>query len=200
MSESLIVLAPLWLEAHALRHARLGVPIVRTGMGPERARRAAREVAARFPRAGAIAVAGVCGALDARLAPGDVVVASELRGAGAPRPLESAKPLARALEARGIRVHVGPVLSTERLTVRAERPVLAATGALAVDMESAWLAPLADAHPFAVLRVVSDGPGHELWSPRLLVNGVRALRALYQSAPALSAWAENLNSLVGGQP
>ena len=200
MSESLVVLAPLWLEAHALRHARLGVPILRTGMGRERAERAAREVAARFPRACAVAVAGVCGALDRRLVPGDVVVASELRGAGSPRTLESAKPLARALETHGIRVHVGPVLSTERLTRRAERPALAATGALAVDMESAWLAALADGRPFAVLRVVSDGPGHELFRPSILVHGVRALRALYAAAPALCAWAQNWNSLTGGNP
>jgi len=192
VSEPLAVLAPLWLEALAVRRARTGAEVVRTGLGPARARRAARDLAARFPRGTAFAVAGVCGALDARLVPGDVVVASELRGDGAPRALESAKPLARALEARGVRVHVGPLLSTERLTGRAERPRLAATGALAVDMESYWLAALADEHRFAVLRVVSDGPGHELFSARILAQGVRALRALTAAAPALALWADSL--------
>jgi len=190
--DALVVLAPLWFEARALRPALPRAALLRTGMGAARARRAAAGVAQRFPRARAIAVAGVCGALDARLAPGDVVVASELRGAGAPRTLESAKPLARALEARGTRVHLGPIVSIDHLARRSERTALAASGALAVDMESAWLASLADAHRFAVLRVVSDGPGHELLSARVFAHGIRALRALRAAAPALATWADSL--------
>ena len=192
MNAPLVVLAPLWFEARALRPALPNAAIVRTGMGAAKSRRAAEDVARRLPGAAAIAVAGVCGALDARLVPGDVVVASELRGAGAPLTLESAKPLARALEARGTRVHLGPILSIERLARRSERPALAASGALAVDMESAWLAALADSHRFAVLRVVSDGPGHELFSARVFAHGIRALRALRAAAPALSTWADSL--------
>jgi 4-hydroxy-3-methylbut-2-enyl diphosphate reductase len=192
VSAGLVVLAPLWFEARALRPALPGAAVVRTGMGRARSLRAADDVAKRFPQARAIAVAGVCGALDARLAPGDVVVASELRGAGAPRTLESAKPLARALEARGIAVQLTPILSVERLGGRSERPALAATGTLAVDMESAWLASLADSHRFAVLRVVSDGPGHELFSARVFAHGIRALRALRAAAPALATWADSL--------
>ena len=193
MSAPLLVLAPLWFEARALRPALPGAAIARTGMGRARSLRAVEDVAKRFPRARAIAVAGVCGALDARLAPGDVVVASELRGAGSPRTLESAKPLARALEARGVAVQLAPILSVERLSGRSERPALAATGALAVDMESAWLASLADSHRFAVLRVVSDGPGHELFSARVFAHGIRALRALRAAAPALATWADSLD-------
>jgi hypothetical protein len=41
-----------------------------------------------------------------------------------------------------------------------------------------------------VLRVVSDGPGHELFRPSILVNGFRALRALRAAAPALITWAQ----------
>jgi 4-hydroxy-3-methylbut-2-enyl diphosphate reductase len=189
--ESLLVLAPLWLEARAIRPALPGATVLRCGLGPARARRAAERLAGRTPAPRAIAVAGVCGALDPRLVPGDLVVASELRGAGAPRALESAKPLARALEARGARVHIGPMLSLDHLVRRAERESLAATGAIAVDMESAWLAALADELPFAVLRVVSDGPDHELFGARVLANGVRALRALRAAAPALATWADS---------
>ena len=191
-AQSLVVLAPLWLEARALRPALPGATVLRSGIGPARARRAAQDVAQRVPAPRAVAVAGVCGSLDPRLAPGDVVIASELRGAGAPRTLESAKPLARALEARGIAVHLGPILSLDHVGRRAERESLAATGALAVDMESAWLAALADELPFAVLRVVSDGPGHELFSTRVFANGIRALRALRAAAPALATWADSL--------
>jgi 4-hydroxy-3-methylbut-2-enyl diphosphate reductase len=192
--QSLVVLAPLWIEARALRPGLSGSTLVRCGTGPERAQRAAQELAARRPTPRAIAVAGVCASLDARFVPGDVIVASEIRGAGASRPLESAKPLARALESCGIGVHLGPILSLDHLLRRAERESLAATGAIAVDMESAWLASLADQFPFAVLRVVSDGPGHELMSPRIVANGLRALRALRAAAPSLAIWAQTLEA------
>ncbi|MFI5315006.1 MAG: 1-hydroxy-2-methyl-2-butenyl 4-diphosphate reductase [Myxococcota bacterium] len=194
--ESLCVLAPLWIEARALRPALRGVEVAHFGMGARCARSAAEIITQRRPAPGAVAVAGVCGSLHARFAPGDVVVATELRGAGKPRPLESAKPLARALEARGIPVALGPIHSLDHLARRAERESLAAAGALAVDMESAWLGELADSLPFAVLRVVSDGPGHALFSPRIFANGIRALRALRAAAPALERWATT-HSLEG---
>src|SRR5262249_29051951 len=164
--------------------------LVRTGMGRARSERAAGELSGHG--ADAIAVAGVCGSLDPRLVPGDVVVGSELRGAGAPRLLESAKPLARALEARGFAVHIGPIHSQDHLANARERAALASSGAIAVDMESAWLAALADSVPFAVLRVVSDGPGHSLFSPRIVPDGIRALRVLRSVAPALADWATHL--------
>jgi 4-hydroxy-3-methylbut-2-en-1-yl diphosphate reductase len=56
-------------------------------------------------------------------------------------------------------------------------------------MESFWLAPLANECAFAVLRVVSDGPGHELLRPGVVVHGARALRRLRAAAPALAEWA-----------
>jgi 4-hydroxy-3-methylbut-2-enyl diphosphate reductase len=192
MSRDLLVLAPLRIEALALRGALPGAAVLRTGMGRARSERAAAGLARAHPRPRAAAVAGVCGSLDARLVPGDVIVASELRGAGAPRLLESAKPLARALEARGFAVHIGPIHSADHLVPARERAELVASGALAVDMESAWLASLADAIPFAVLRVVSDGPGHGLFSPRIVPNGIRALRKLRAAAPALADWATHL--------
>ena len=58
----------------------------------------------------------------------------------------------------------------------AERAVLAAEGALAVDMESAWLAPAAAGRPFAVVRVVLDTPASELHRPlATLVRGRHGL-------------------------
>jgi len=188
--EALIAVTPLWIEAWALGPALPGVRIVRSGMGPEKAQSAARALASE-PAPGALAVAGVCGALDPRLVPGDVVVASELRGNGAPILLDSAKPLARALEARGIRVHVGPIVSIAKLAEGRDRAALGATGAIAADMESAWLAPLSARSAFAVLRVVSDGPRHPLYSPSIVVNGIRALRALRAAAPSLVTWSQS---------
>jgi 4-hydroxy-3-methylbut-2-en-1-yl diphosphate reductase len=191
VSRSLAVLTPLWLEARAVRPALPGAEIVRCGVGPKRAQACARALAGRVTPDSMLAVAGVCGSLDARYVPGDVIVATELRGNGAPRLLESAKPLARALEALGAHVHLGPILSVDHGVRAAERESLRATGAIAVDMESAWLAELGEPIPFAVLRVVSDSPGQELFSPRIVVNGLRALRSLRAAAPALAVWARN---------
>jgi 4-hydroxy-3-methylbut-2-en-1-yl diphosphate reductase len=191
VSPLLSVFTPLRLEAWAVRGGLPGAEVVRCGMGRKRAEAAAHAFAARPVQPHAVAVAGVCGSLDARFVPGDVIVASELRGAGAPRLLDSAKPLARALEALGVAVHIGPIASVDHLVGSREREALREAGALAVDMESAWLAPEADSLPFAVLRVVSDGPGHPLFSPRIVPNGIRALRTLRAVAPALAAWAQD---------
>jgi 4-hydroxy-3-methylbut-2-enyl diphosphate reductase len=186
---SLLVLAPLRLEARAVRE-RLGAgaAVHRTGMGPRRARTAAAD-AARLPT-DAVAVAGFCGALDPALRPGDVVVASELRGpGGAIRACPNASLLAAALRRRGLRVHEGPIVSTTRLVRGAGRARLHATGAIAVDMESAWLAAAAGERPFAVVRAVLDTPARELANPVALARSTAsAFRALAAAAEVLGAW------------
>ena len=115
-------------------------------------------------------VAGVGGGLSPDLAAGELVVASEVRGGGTVAESPSAPLLAGALRRLGLPVRVGPVLSSPRV-------VKGLPGALAADMESAWLAPDGD-DPFAVVRAVVDTPGHPLWSLGTPVRGVRALRAL----------------------
>jgi 4-hydroxy-3-methylbut-2-enyl diphosphate reductase len=192
----LLVVAPLRFEAHAVRGGLPGAWVERSGMGPRRARRTARRLADCGARA--VAVAGVCGALVPELAPGDVVVASELQAPGLRVALESAPALARALLARGVRAHVGPIVGVERLLRGYERERLRQDGAVAVDMESAWLAPLAAGRAFAVLRVVSDGPGHELFSPLGPWYGWQALRALRAAAPALASWFEAVRAPAAG--
>ena len=88
-------------------------------------------------------------------------------------------------------MHVGPILCLERLADGRDRAALAATGAIAVDMESAWLAPLRARSSFAVLRVVSDGPGHELFRPshRRRTDFARCAH-FAPRAPALITWAQ----------
>jgi len=71
----------------------------------------------------------------------------------------------------------------------AERDRVRDGGAVAVDMESAWLAEGARGRPLAVLRTVLDGPGREFLRPSLLTDGLRALGALEAAVPALEAWA-----------
>ena len=189
---SLVVAAPLRVEVLALRRGAAGLRVVRTGMGPARARRAARTLAA--DTAAALAIAGVCGALDASLAPGDVFVADALLAPdGSLVRRVDAAPLCAALASRGIEAHVGSLIGVERLVRGYDRAALLAHGARAVDMESAWLAEGAGDRPLAVLRVVSDGPGHELWSPGIVKNGLVALRALRDAAPALADWARDVS-------
>jgi 4-hydroxy-3-methylbut-2-enyl diphosphate reductase len=184
----LVVATALRLEALAVRSALPRARVVRTGMGPRRAGAAAGRLASGTPAA-ALAIAGLCAGLDPRLRPGDVVVASELRGPHGVLALPSARPLLEALARRGLRARLGPLVSVDHLVRGDERARLHAQGAIAADMESAFLAAAAGgALPLAVLRVVVDTPGRELARPATLLNGLRALRALRRAAPALDDW------------
>ena len=60
--------------------------------------------------------------------------------------------------------------------------------ALAVDTESAWLAPEDGATPFAVVRAVVDTPDHPLLRPGTVTRGIAALAALRRAAPVIAAW------------
>jgi 4-hydroxy-3-methylbut-2-enyl diphosphate reductase len=188
MTHGLLVLAPLRIEALAARRA--GGKVMRTGMGPDRSMAAARVAGARPARA--VAVLGFCGALDPDLEPGDLVVADELRGANGPFPCDSAAAVATALETAGLRARRGPLVSVRKMAHGSRRAELAADGSIAVDMESAWLAPAAAGRPFAALRAVVDTPSHELLRPRTVVSGITAYRALGRAAGALEAWMESL--------
>jgi 4-hydroxy-3-methylbut-2-enyl diphosphate reductase len=69
----------------------------------------------------------------------------------------------------------------------AERAALAATGALAVDTESAALAAAAGGLPVLVVRAVSDTPSRPLRSTSVVHSGLSALRSLRVAAPVLAA-------------
>jgi 4-hydroxy-3-methylbut-2-enyl diphosphate reductase len=99
----------------------------------------------------------------------------------------AAPAVARLLHGRGFRVHIGPLLSTERLTKPAERRALP-VNTLAVDMESAWLAEGAGERPLAVVRVVADGADRALIDPRMLIDGPRALATLWRVSDVLVEW------------
>ncbi len=158
------VLAPLWIEAWAVHGQRVGMGARETPRGD-----------------GPVVIAGVCGALDPSLRPGDLVVASELRGDG--EPVSCAADLAAALGAR-----VGPIVSLDHVASRAEKLALRETGALAVDMESYWLARSAGDRPVAVVRAVVDRADRRPLDPRTIPAGIRALRALRRAAPHLGQW------------
>jgi 4-hydroxy-3-methylbut-2-enyl diphosphate reductase len=186
--KSLLIAAPLRIEARALRRGARNAHVVRTGMGPERARRAVAGL--RGHPAERVVVAGFCGALEESLEPGQVVVASELRGM-ARQVLEVPPGLVEALEGQGLDVCVAPLACVPRVARGGDRLVLRAGGARAVDMESAWLAPCAVGRPFAVVRVVLDGPRHELLRPAFARNLLRAARCLRSVGRALDLWAQS---------
>jgi 4-hydroxy-3-methylbut-2-en-1-yl diphosphate reductase len=179
---TLLVLAPMAIEEAALR---TDGRVLRTGMGPERARIAAARALA--IEANNVAIAGLCGGVDPTLRPGDVVCANELRREGETTvEVPGADELAETARRHGLRTHVGALVSADRILTPAERAQLG--GALAVDMESAWLAESAGGRPLAVLRVVVDGAGRRLADPRIAVDGVRALRSLRRCSAVLSEW------------
>jgi 4-hydroxy-3-methylbut-2-en-1-yl diphosphate reductase len=156
-----VIGTPMAIERRAVPGA------VRVGMG----RRAA------LPAGDAFLIAGVAGGVDPSVRPGDVVVA----------PDPSAPLLAGALRRLGLTVHVGPIHTSDHLVTGAGRERLA--GSLAVDMETDRLRAAAGDRPFAAVRVVTDTAGAGLWSPGLLIRGVRALSTLRTAAPALRQWA-----------
>jgi 4-hydroxy-3-methylbut-2-enyl diphosphate reductase len=182
-----VVCTPLRVERAALG-GRLGaVEVLRTGPGPRRSTAAAARIGASAPRP--VLVAGVAGALDPRLRPGDLVVADEVWcEAGEPVPVPTAGPLAAALRRLGLRVHVGPVVSSPVVVDGPRRAGLAASGALAVDMESAWLAAAAAGGPFAVVRAVVDTAEAPLYRLGTAGRGLAALRSLRCAGPALQEW------------
>jgi 4-hydroxy-3-methylbut-2-enyl diphosphate reductase len=190
-SGGLLLIAPMALEARAIAGAAPQVEIARSGVGPRRARRAAAALAHR--PAAAVAVAGFAGALADGLKPGQLVVASELLGASGAvlARCDGAGLIGGVLARAGLEVRVGPIVSVRApVAGAARRRALARTGALAVDMESAWLAAAAAGRPFAVVRAVLDTPTRELWSPAALLGGARAAsRSLRAAAAALAVWA-----------
>lgn len=161
--------------------------VVETGVGPERAERAA----AAAPPSDAFVVCGCAGALVPGLRAGEVVVAEAvvpLDGAGrAGTPLPAHAGAVAAWGARhGMALRVGPIASSAAVlgTLEAKRAA-GASGALVVEMESAPLAAAAAARriPFVGLRVVLDEMGEALPLPPGEPHPARLARAL-----ALRPW------------
>jgi 4-hydroxy-3-methylbut-2-enyl diphosphate reductase len=192
MSE-LLLAAPLRVEAALISSAARGALVQKTGMGPEKARAAAGELGARAARA--MLVLGFCGGLDEASVPGEVIVAEEVYAAAdeghteLPIRCELASPLVTRLTGLGLKVRVGRLVCVSRLALGERRAELHAGGAIAVDMESVWLAAGAGERPFGVVRVVLDSPSHELLRPQAVGGALRAALALRKVAGALHDWA-----------
>jgi 4-hydroxy-3-methylbut-2-enyl diphosphate reductase len=188
----LLVAAPMRIEAALISSAARGARVRKTGMGPARSKVAAEALAGE--QADALLVLGFCGGLDDGSVPGEVIVADELYAAGDEGHLEEPVLCARAgelltmLAGRGMKLRPGRIACVSRLALGERRRELHAQGAIAVDMESVWLAAGAGARPFGVVRVVLDSPSHELLRPQAAAGAVRAARALRNVASSLDEW------------
>jgi 4-hydroxy-3-methylbut-2-en-1-yl diphosphate reductase len=191
----LCVLTALRFEASAARAGTTAATIRHTGMGMARATRAGRDLAAEMELDQPIAVVGLCGGLDRGLQPGDIVVADELRfGDGRPSiHLPSSALITGELARAQLPVQCAPIVSTERIVTGEARASLAANGARAVDMESAFLLAellaASPSRPVAVVRVVVDAPDYELRSWRTPAIAWRARRRITEIMPVLERWA-----------
>jgi nucleoside phosphorylase len=195
-ASQLLVAAPLRIEAALISSASTWPLVRKTGMGPRRSRAATDALAG--AGGAAMLVLGFCGGLDAGSVPGEVIVADEVYAADdeghAPERVscELTGQLVKRLAGRGMKVRTGQLVCVSRLARGPRRAQLHAGGAIAVDMESVWLAPGAQGRPFGVVRVVLDSPEHELLRLRAGVGALRAAFALRRVAGALHGWTPEL--------
>ncbi|MFB6768521.1 1-hydroxy-2-methyl-2-butenyl 4-diphosphate reductase [Streptomyces sp. NPDC056337] len=202
-SSPLLIACALGIEHLALRTGDRGgaggpVTVLRTGMGHRAAERSVARVLA-DPALGSAAVlaTGFCAGLAPGMHPGDLVVAEETRD---PRSTVACvgtdrlvKELARAVPGRT--VHTGPLTGSDHVVRGPERADLLATGAIAVDMESAATllsAVRAGERPVAAVRVVVDAPEHELVRIGTVRGGISAFRVLRSVLPAFFEWHRSL--------
>ncbi|WP_046776478.1 1-hydroxy-2-methyl-2-butenyl 4-diphosphate reductase [Streptomyces yangpuensis] len=205
----LLVACALRIEQMALRSAGRGSPhgtdahgdahggaytLLRTGMGPCAAE---RSVLAALDGPGmdraALLATGFCAGLVPGMSPGDLVVAEETRDPrGTVRCTGTgllAEALARAVPGRT--VHIGPLTGSDHVVRGRERAQLRATGAVAVDMESAATLRAAVGgrdRPVAAVRVIVDAPEHELVRIGTVRGGISAFRVLRAVLPAFYEW------------
>ncbi len=176
------VLTPLRIESMAYGGADTII-----GAGKDRARRSGAKLAQRLDEETAVALVGVAGALHPELVPGDLIIASELRSTEttASRMLPASPLLAAEFRRSGLAFRTGPVVTSPKYVSNNQRATLAASGALAVDMESSWVMDYLPNNPLAVIRSISDttttGP---------LRGGLRALGALSAARGPLQRWAD----------
>ena len=179
-----------------LSAAQVPLGLLQSGPGPERAARAA--TAALASGAHALVSWGFAGGLAADLAPGAVVLPRCVRAADGSK--FDADPAWHAALVRALRADLAPRLEdlvsvTAALTTPEQKKAAGASGAIAVDMESAAIAAVAARAraPFVALRVIVDAaddslPGDaERWIDE---RGERRLLPAFAAAFQPAQWRE----------
>jgi nucleoside phosphorylase len=164
------VLAGLRGPAYTGQYRGKPVGLVVTGMGRQRAEQSVGAVLARFPVTAVISI-GFSGALERQLQVGDLVLASALMGLTAsgsneiePTIFRANQELlhtaAEALQTTPLPVVSGPTATASDIiaTPLAKQDMGRQTGAVAVDMESYWIARAISERgfPFLAIRAISD--------------------------------------------
>ncbi|MBO1329701.1 1-hydroxy-2-methyl-2-butenyl 4-diphosphate reductase [Streptomyces sp. VRA16 Mangrove soil] len=199
----LLVACALGIEHLALRTgSRAGasapVTVLRTGMGPKAAERAVtRALGDGVLRDASVVATGFCAGLAPGMHPGDLVVAEETRDAHGSTLCAGTELLVQELvkAVPGQTVHTGPLIGSDHVVRGHERGDLLATGAIAVDMESAATlrtAARTGGRPVAAVRVVVDAPEHELVRIGTVRGGLSAFRVLRAVLPAFFEWHRSL--------
>ncbi|MFI8191188.1 1-hydroxy-2-methyl-2-butenyl 4-diphosphate reductase [Streptomyces sp. NPDC085946] len=203
----LLVACALGIERLALRAGgRAGgrggaggpVTVLRTGMGPTAAERSVTRVLADPAlRDAAVLATGFCAGLAPGMHPGDLVVAEQTRDPRGTVPCVGTELLVEELgrAVPGRTVHTGPLTGSDHVVRGQERAGLRATGAIAVDMESAATllsAVRTGGRAVAAVRVVVDAPEHELVRIGTVRGGISAFRVLRSVLPAFFEWHRSL--------
>jgi nucleoside phosphorylase len=172
-----VILTALREELHAvaagLPKGAPGFDVIRGGIGPDSAARAAAALFTNPEAPKLVCSTGFCGGIADGLAVGDLVVATAIVEGDAQRreridvAPELLKRVTDALKSAGIGFHSGVLVSVRDpvLQTSAKRALGRANAALAVDMESYAIADAVRAQPgtaFLAMRVVSDAVGDEL--------------------------------------
>ncbi|MFJ7589689.1 1-hydroxy-2-methyl-2-butenyl 4-diphosphate reductase [Streptomyces sp. NPDC097617] len=204
--DPLLVACALRIEQAALRStgpgrgrgSAGGHTLLRTGMGPSAAERAVGRALDRpgMERAAVLAT-GFCAGLVPGMHPGDLVVAEQTRDPQGNVTCTGSALLADALARAtpGRTVHTGVLTGSDHVVRGQERAQLRATGAIAVDMESAatlWAATRGGGRPVAAVRVIVDAPEHELVRIGTVRGGISAFRVLRALLPAFHEWHRSL--------
>jgi adenosylhomocysteine nucleosidase len=189
--------AALAIECASLRrHApRAGGWLV-TQSGPGAARAAAAARRALDSGVGLLVSWGLAGGLGAAVAPGTIVMPRRVCGQGGePFPADAAWHSRFAALAAHLPLELGDLLTVPGAleSPAAKRAAAAATGAVAVDMESVAIAGEAARArvPFVAMRVVVDGvddalpPGAESWIDE---HGQRRITAVLRAAVDARHW------------
>lgn len=184
------------LKGFRSRIGNLELIAITTGVGPRHAGEIAQRAFKALPHASLVITAGVAGALSPGLAVGDVVVADRLiignaDGIGPARVIslasERVEELGAILLEAGLAVSTGGLLTTSRVlaTGADKRQAREASGAIAVDMESATIAAEAASEglPLVCVRTVMDAADEEVLAagftdPEGHVNALRAMRTI----------------------
>ena len=148
------------LTADRIQAEAIGGGVMVSGAGMEQALSTGARLRESLAPGTPVALSGVAYGLDPALAPGALVVATELWATDGtpPRRLPAAALVAKDLRRLGLHVWTGPLVSSSHELSVEEAAQLAADGAIAWDTESAWVALQLPDHPVAAVQAIAD-PG-----------------------------------------